>query len=57
MDVEKGFEFGWDVLQKRENSVSRVLVSESVENKAVFGYEGIAISGNPISHCRFDAPR
>jgi hypothetical protein len=57
VDVEKCFEFGWDVLEKRENSVVWVLVSESVENKAVFGYEAIAVSWNPICYCRFVAPR
>jgi hypothetical protein len=34
-----------------------VFVAEGVEDEAVFGYEGIAVSGKPISHCRFDAPR
>jgi hypothetical protein len=55
--VEKRFEFGWDVLQERENSLVGVLVPESVEDEAFFGYEGISISGNPISYSRFVAPR
>jgi len=55
--VEKRLELGRDVLQERENSVVRVLVPEGVENETVFGYEGISISGNPISYSRFDAPR
>jgi hypothetical protein len=57
VDGKERFEFGWDVLEKRENSVLRVLVPESVENKAVFGYEGIAVSGNPFSYSRFNTPR
>jgi hypothetical protein len=57
MDVEKCFEFGWDVLEKRENSVLRMLVAESVENEDIFGYEGIAVSWNPISYSRLNTPR
>ena len=57
MDVEKCFEFGWDVLEKRENAVLRMLVAESVENEAVFGYEGITVGGNPISYSRLNTPR
>jgi hypothetical protein len=49
VDVEKLFELGWDILQERENSVVRVLVSESVEDETFFGYEGVSVSGNPIS--------
>jgi hypothetical protein len=36
MDVEERFEFGWYVLEKRENSVVGVLVPEGVEDEAVF---------------------
>jgi hypothetical protein len=57
MDVEKDFEFGWNILEKRENAVLRMLVPESVENEAVFGYEGITVSGNPISYSRLNTPR
>jgi len=55
--VEKLFELGWYILQESENSVVRVLVSESIENKTLFGYESISVSGNPISNSRFNAPR
>jgi hypothetical protein len=47
--MEKRLELGWDVLQERENSVVRVLVSESVEDETFFGYEGVSVSWNPIS--------
>jgi hypothetical protein len=57
VDVEERFEFGWDVFEKRENSVVGVLVSEGVEDEAVFGYERVAVGGNPFSHCRFNTPR
>jgi len=57
VDVEKCFEFGWDVLEKCENSVLRVLVAESVEDEAIFGYEGITVSWNPISYSRLNTPR
>jgi len=36
VDVEERFEFGWDVLEKCENSVVWVLVPESIEDEAVF---------------------
>jgi len=35
--MKESFELGWDVLQERENSVVRVLVSKGVEDKAFFG--------------------
>jgi len=57
VDVEERFEFGGYVLEKRENSVLRVFVSESVEDEAIFGYEGIAVSENPISYSRLNTPR
>jgi hypothetical protein len=47
--MEKRLELGWDVLQEREDSVVRVLVSEGVEDEAFFGYEGVSVSWNPIS--------
>jgi len=49
VDIEKCLELGWDVLQESENSVVRVLVAEGVEYEAVFGYESVAISWNPVS--------
>jgi hypothetical protein len=49
VNVEKLFELGWDILQESENSVVRVLVSESIENKTLFSYESISVSGNPTS--------
>jgi len=36
VNVEERFELGWDVLEKRENSVVWVLVPEGVEYEAVF---------------------
>jgi hypothetical protein len=48
---------GWDVLQERENSVVWVLVPEGVEDEALFGYECVSVSGNPVCYCRCDAPR
>jgi hypothetical protein len=47
--VEKLLELGWDILQESENSVVRVLVSESIENKTLFSYESISIGRNPTS--------
>jgi len=47
--MEKRLELGWGVLQERENSIVRVLVSESVEDETFFGYEGVSVSWNPIS--------
>jgi len=55
--VEKRLELGWDILQERKNSLVGMLIPESVEDEAFFGYEGISISGNPISYSRFNAPR
>jgi hypothetical protein len=49
VNVEKLFEFGWDILQESENAVVRVLVAEGVEDEAFFGYEGVSVSGNPVS--------
>jgi len=55
--MKKRLELGWDVLQERKNSFVGMLIPESVEDEAFLGYEGISISGNPISCSRFDAPR
>ena len=49
VNVEKVFELGWDILQESENAVVRVLVAEGVEDEAFFGYEGVSVSGNPVS--------
>ena len=58
MDVEKCFEFCWNVFEERENSVVWVLVAEGIEDEAFFGYEGVSVSWNPVSSCsRFNAPR
>jgi hypothetical protein len=56
LNVEERFEFGGDVLEKRENSVSGMLVAEGVEDEAVFGYERVSVSGNPFSYCRLNTP-
>jgi hypothetical protein len=55
--VEKLFEFGWDVLEERENAVLRVLVAEGVEDEAFPGYERVSVCWNPICNCRFSTPR
>jgi len=47
--VEEVFEVGWDVLEESENAVGWVLVAEGVEYEAVFGYEGVSVSGHPVS--------
>jgi hypothetical protein len=47
INVKKCLELGWDVLQERKNSLVWMLIPESVENKAFFGYEGISITWNP----------
>jgi hypothetical protein len=49
VNVEELFELGWNVLQESKNSVVRVLVSESIENKTLFSYESISIGRNPTS--------
>jgi len=47
--VEKLLELGWNILEESENSVVWVLVAEGVEDEAFFGYEGVSVSGNPVS--------
>jgi hypothetical protein len=55
--MKKSLELSWDILQERENSVVRVLVSKGVEDKAFLGYESISVGGSPVSYGRFKAPR
>jgi hypothetical protein len=50
-------ELGGDVLEKRENPVDGMFIAEGVEDEAVFGYERVSVSRNPISRCRFNTPR
>jgi hypothetical protein len=55
--MKKSLELSWDILQERENSVVRVLVSKGVEDKAFLGYESVSVGGSPVSYGRFKAPR
>jgi hypothetical protein len=45
VDAEERFEFGWNILEKSENTPFWMLVAESVEDEAFFGDEGVAVSG------------
>jgi hypothetical protein len=49
VNVEKLFEFSWDILQESDNSVGWVFIAEGVEDEAFFGYEGVSVSWNPVS--------
>jgi hypothetical protein len=49
VDVEKRLELGWDIFQERKNSLVGMLIPESVEDEAFFGYEGVSVSWNPVS--------
>jgi hypothetical protein len=57
LDVEEGLELGGDVFEERENPVVGMLVAESVEDETVFGYERVAVRGNPFNFSRFNTPR
>jgi hypothetical protein len=46
--MKKLLEFGGNVLQKGENPVVRLFISESVEYKIFCSYESISIGWNPI---------
>jgi hypothetical protein len=48
-NVEKLLELSWNILEECENAVVWVLVAEGVEDEAFFGYEGVSVSGNPVS--------
>ena len=48
MNVKKHLKSEGNVLQKGENPVVWMFISENVEYKALFGYEGISIGWNPI---------
>jgi hypothetical protein len=47
--VEKLLELSWNILEESENAVIWVLVAEGVEDEAFSGYEGVSVSGNPVS--------
>jgi hypothetical protein len=49
LHMKKVLEFAGDVLKESEDPAFRVFVAKRVEYEAFFGYEGISISGNPIS--------
>jgi hypothetical protein len=57
LHVEESLELGGDVFEECENAVVWVLVPESVEDEAVFGYERVSVRGNPFNFSRFNTPR
>lgn len=58
IDLEERLESGRNVLQKRKDAVSRMLVSEDVEYESVFGNECVSVYRSPFSRqCRLVAPR
>lgn len=46
--MKKLLELGGNVLQKGENPVAWMFISESVEYELLFSYESISIYWNPI---------
>ena len=43
---------GGNILQEGEDPILRVLVSENVEDEALFGEKCFSVSGNPIFCCQ-----
>lgn len=56
INMKLTFQSSRDVFQKRENSVSRMLVTENVENKTLSGCESVAVSRQPACKVRFEHP-
>jgi hypothetical protein len=57
LHIEESLELCGDVFEERENPVFGMLVPESVEDEAVFGYERVSVCGNPFNFSRFSTPR
>ena len=56
-NVKKLFVLGWNVLEKSKDAIVRMLIPESVKDKAVFCDECVSVHWNPIFNCRSNAPR
>jgi hypothetical protein len=56
VNIESCLEFGWNVFQKSENPIVWMLVTENIEDKALFSYESVSISRKPVLQARFAAP-
>jgi hypothetical protein len=48
VDFEARFELGWNILKKGEDSAKRMLISEDIENEALFSNKSVTIGWNPV---------
>ena len=49
LHIEESLVLGGDVFKECEDCSLRMLVTKRVEDKALFGYESVPVSGNPVS--------
>jgi hypothetical protein len=50
VDVEERFEFGWNVLEKSENTPFWMLVPERIKDEAFLRDERVAVSAVPVGY-------